>query len=116
MKTQGVSSAIITAVRAGVTEQLSTISELPFDGANIQLVEKEFIETIGKSGTSGLIKLFACNDEPAKAVIHDGQKHYRTEVIANRVTFLDRQAASPIHEEKTDEADGGDLEPEDIPF
>jgi single-strand DNA-binding protein len=47
----------------------------------------------------------------------DGQKHYRTEVIANRVTFLDRQAVSPVHEEKTDEADSsGDLEPEDIPF
>jgi single-strand DNA-binding protein len=47
----------------------------------------------------------------------DGQKHYRTEVIANRVTFLDRQAVSPVHEDKTDEADsGGDLEPEDIPF
>jgi len=46
----------------------------------------------------------------------DGQKHYRTEVIANRVTFLDRQAASPVHEEKPDEATGGDLEPEDIPF
>ncbi len=88
MKTQGVSSAIITAVRAGVTEQLSTISELPFDGANIQLVEKEFIETIGKSGTSGLIKLFACNDEPAKAVIHDGQKHYRKYLAMGRYLTL----------------------------
>ena len=46
----------------------------------------------------------------------DGQKHYRTEVIANRVTFLDRQASSPVHEEKPDEATGGDIEPEDIPF
>lgn len=47
----------------------------------------------------------------------DGQKHYRTEVVANRVTFLDRQAASPSHEEKPDEAGGGgELEPDDIPF
>jgi single-strand DNA-binding protein len=46
----------------------------------------------------------------------DGQKHYRTEVIANRVTFLDRQASSLAHEEKPDEATGGDIEPEDIPF
>ena len=30
----------------------------------------------------------------------DGQKHYRTEIIANRVTFLDRQAAAPLPEEK----------------
>jgi len=88
MKTQGVSSAIITAVRAGVTDQLSTIAKLPFDGANIQLVEKEFIETIGKSGTSGLIKLFACNDEPAKALIHDGQKHYRKYLAMGRYLTL----------------------------
>lgn len=88
METQGVSSSIITAVRAGVTEQLSTIAKLPFDGANIQLVEKEFIETIGKSGTSGLIRLFACNDEPAKAVIHDGQKHYRKYLAMGRYLTL----------------------------
>jgi len=48
----------------------------------------------------------------------DGQKHYRTEIIANRVTFLDRQAAAPP-EGKVDEEGGedtGELEPEDIPF
>ena len=46
----------------------------------------------------------------------DGQKHYRTEVIANRVTFLDRQAAAPLPEEKVEEPGGGELGPEDIPF
>ncbi len=46
----------------------------------------------------------------------DGQKHYRTEIIANRVTFLDRQAAAPLPEEKVEEAEVGELEPEDIPF
>ncbi len=51
----------------------------------------------------------------------DGQKHYRTEIIANSVTFLDRQgaAASPdgkTEEGKTDEGDTGELAPEDIPF
>ena len=46
----------------------------------------------------------------------DGQKHYRTEVIANRVTFLDRQAAAALPEEKTTEAEAGEIEPEDIPF
>jgi single-strand DNA-binding protein len=45
----------------------------------------------------------------------DGQKHYRTEVIANRVTFLDRQAAAATSEEKTEEGPE-DNEPEDIPF
>ena len=44
----------------------------------------------------------------------DGQKHYRTEVIANRVTFLDRQAAAAA-EDKTEEA-MEEAEPEDIPF
>ena len=44
----------------------------------------------------------------------DGQKHYRTEVIANRVTFLDRQATATAE----DKAEEGveDIEPEDIPF
>ena len=47
----------------------------------------------------------------------DGLKHYRTEIIANRVTFLDRQAATALPEEKGDEEEGpGELEPEDIPF
>jgi len=46
----------------------------------------------------------------------DGQKHYRTEIIANRVTFLDRQAAAPLPEERVEEAVIEELEPEDIPF
>ena len=46
----------------------------------------------------------------------DGQKHYRTEIIANRVTFLDRQAAAPLPDERVEEAEVGELEPEDIPF
>ena len=43
----------------------------------------------------------------------DGQKHYRTEITANRVIFLDRQATA-LPEERIDET--GELEPEDIPF
>ncbi len=56
----------------------------------------------------------------------DGQKHYRTEVIASRVTFLDRQASAALPEEKVEEGKAeegkaeesrvGELEPEDIPF
>jgi len=46
----------------------------------------------------------------------DGQKRYRTEIIANRVTFLDRQALASLPEEKVEEAEVGELEPEDIPF
>ncbi len=47
----------------------------------------------------------------------DGQKHYRTEIIANRVTFLDKQGSSAsLPEGKVEEAEGGELEPEDIPF
>ena len=50
----------------------------------------------------------------------DGQKHYRTEVIANRVTFLDRQVAAALPEDKVEEpvgeAGGGEWVPEDIPF
>lgn len=47
----------------------------------------------------------------------DGQKHYRTEVIASRVSFLDKKGGVPFTEgEKADEAESGDIEPDDIPF
>jgi len=51
----------------------------------------------------------------------DGQKHYRTEIVANRVTFLDRQAFASLPEEKVEEAGAGEagageIELEDIPF
>lgn len=39
----------------------------------------------------------------------DGQKRFRTEVVANRVLFLDRRALAALPEE-------GELEPEDLPF
>jgi single-strand DNA-binding protein len=45
----------------------------------------------------------------------DGQKHYRTEVIANQVLYLDPAGggAAPLHD---DEPPGGDIDPEDLPF
>jgi len=77
MKITGVSSAVISAIRTGVAEQLSSIARFPFDGARVQDVEKQFYETLGKSGASGLSELFSQNDERAKAIVHNGQKHYR---------------------------------------
>lgn len=47
----------------------------------------------------------------------DGQKRFQNEVIANKVTFLDRQAVAPLPEEKGGEAEEvGELEAEDVPF
>lgn len=52
----------------------------------------------------------------------DGQKHYRAEVIANRVTFLDRQGGVPAEEKMEDKVmedkvdEGGEIEPDEIPF
>ncbi len=46
----------------------------------------------------------------------DGQKRYRNEIVADRVSFLDRQAAAPLHGEKAVEGGIDELEPEDIPF
>jgi hypothetical protein len=77
MKIHGVSSAILAAVRDGVLAQLAAVAKRPFDGANIQTVEKNFFETLGKSGATGLIELFACNDESAQAITRDREKHYR---------------------------------------
>ena len=39
----------------------------------------------------------------------DGQKHYRTEIIANRVTFLDRQALAPLPGEGAEEVGAGEV-------
>jgi single-strand DNA-binding protein len=46
----------------------------------------------------------------------DGQKHYRTELIANRITFLDRQAAGALGEERNEDGAAGDIDADDIPF
>jgi len=46
----------------------------------------------------------------------DGQKRSRTEVVANRVVFLDRREVSTLPEEAVEETGTGELEPEDIPF
>ena len=47
----------------------------------------------------------------------DGQKHSRTEIIANNVIFLDKRAtAAASGEEKGEEAESGEIEPQDIPF
>src|SRR3990172_4733919 len=41
----------------------------------------------------------------------DGQKRYRTEVIANQVLFLDRAQGAPLPDETS-----GELDPADLPF
>jgi single-strand DNA-binding protein len=47
----------------------------------------------------------------------DGQRRSRSEIVANRVVFLDRrEAASSSEEAVAEETDTGELEPEDIPF
>ncbi len=46
----------------------------------------------------------------------DGQKHYRNEIVANIVRFLDRRAVAALPEEKAGEGGADELEPEDIPF
>jgi len=88
MKTRGVSSSILSAVRAGVTNQLAGVAKRPFDGASIHIVEKQFIETIGQSGSRGLNQLFSCNDEHRKTVIVNGQKHYRKYFATGRYLTL----------------------------
>ena len=46
----------------------------------------------------------------------DGQRHYRTEIVANRVLFLDRRGTAPLPDDKLEETTSGELEPEEIPF
>jgi single-strand DNA-binding protein len=45
----------------------------------------------------------------------DGQKRNKTEVIASRVTFLDRQSQGGS-EDKPDDMDADEISPDDIPF
>ena len=44
----------------------------------------------------------------------EGEKRYRTEVVAERVLFLDRAGAAALADQQHEGM--GDLEPEDIPF
>jgi len=46
----------------------------------------------------------------------DGQRRFRTEVIANTVLFLDRPQATPLPEEETSETASPATEPEALPF
>lgn len=46
----------------------------------------------------------------------DGQRRSRNEIVADRVKFLDRQAAAISNEGKTDETEAGEIGPDDIPF
>lgn len=46
----------------------------------------------------------------------DGQKRYRTEVVANQVLFLDRPQGATFGEGPPTGDPGGDMDPDDIPF
>ena len=46
----------------------------------------------------------------------DGQKRYRTDVVASVVTFLDRQAAGTGQEGKPEGPDGEDVGDDNMPF
>jgi single-strand DNA-binding protein len=48
----------------------------------------------------------------------DGQKRYRTEVIAGQVLFLDRPQGSPLAGEEggSGSSSGGDVDVDDVPF
>jgi single-strand DNA-binding protein len=46
----------------------------------------------------------------------DGQKRYRNEIVADRVSFLDRQSSAPLPEERGEISGTDDIEPDDIPF
>jgi len=49
----------------------------------------------------------------------DGQRRSRNEIVADRVSFLDRQSVAPLpedKEEKVEESATDELEPDDIPF
>lgn len=44
----------------------------------------------------------------------DGQKRFNTEIVANRVIFLDRPGAAPLPEDAAEGAE--EIQPEELPF
>ena len=46
----------------------------------------------------------------------DGQKRSRNEIVADRVSFLDRQAVAPLPGGKVEEGGTDELDVDDIPF
>jgi hypothetical protein len=88
MKTTQVSKSILSAVKTGLADQLAGIAKRPFDGESINIVEKQFMDTIGQSGSRGLFQLFSCNDEYRKTFTLNGQKHYRKYCATGRYLTL----------------------------
>ena len=54
MKVSNVSNLIISSIKRGVVEQLANIKQEDFHGASMQMVEKNFFNTIGKAGMMSL--------------------------------------------------------------
>ena len=47
----------------------------------------------------------------------DGQKRFTTEIVANRVIFLDRPGAAPLPEEAEEPVEAAEeIQPEELPF
>jgi single-strand DNA-binding protein len=46
----------------------------------------------------------------------DGQKRYRNEVVADRVSFLDRQSSAHVAEDRGEIGGTDEIEPDEIPF
>jgi single-strand DNA-binding protein len=46
----------------------------------------------------------------------DGQKRYRNEIVADRVSFLDRQSSGHLPEDRPEIVGSDELEPDDLPF
>jgi single-strand DNA-binding protein len=68
--------------------------------------ETEWFTVVAWSKLAELCNQFLSNKE--------GVKHYKTEVIASQVIFLDRSGAAPLPEEA---AEGGEeVPPEELPF
>ena len=67
----------------------------------------QFLSKGRKAYVEGRLKTRSWEDK-------EGIKHYKTEVIASQVIFLDRSGAAPLPEEA---AEGeGEIPPEELPF
>ncbi len=76
MKVKHISSRVITEIKSELVEHISKIKNKEFNGASVQLIEKDFYKIFGKSAICGISELFIQNDITKKYIIIDGKKYY----------------------------------------
>ena len=89
MKIEHISKRVMTEIKSGLVEHISKIKDKDFNGAQVQLIEKDFYKLFGKSARCGISELLFQNDITKKYIILDGKKYYfKYKSIGKYLTLL----------------------------